>query len=354
MIYGMVGQAQSGKDTCVKIWQLLDIYYNTSYYSTHKDKKRDIQFVSDSLKRKDSSFLYNIYSECCELGVNGVGYIKDNSQWQQKAFATKLKQIVCIITGCTMKQFEDINFKNSKVPEWLGCWKLIWNDKYNTYTNIFRTKTDLDEYSTKMVWEDANFYPIEKYYYLPTYRELLQYIGTDLFRDKIHLDIHINMLMQDYKLGDCGDVACAIDSDNACEICNSYPKWLISDVRFLNETKAIKDRGGKIIKISRYDRNIIQEACKYADDMLINDNPTEELYEIEDGVEVLKRRFREDWELEYNKYLKENQSNHQSETELEQIVPDYIINNNSDISYLIQEIKNIMIKEKIINENSST
>lgn len=64
-----------------------------------------------------------------------------------------------------------------------------------------------------------------------TVRQFLQKFGTDAIRNGLHPDAWINALMSDYK-----------DSSD----------WVIVDVRFPNEAKAIKERDGIIIRLNRY------------------------------------------------------------------------------------------------------
>lgn len=109
-----------------------------------------------------------------------------------------------------------------------------------------------------------------------TGREFMQKVGTDLFRDNIHPDIWVTLLFQDYeplefpyhdtKTRDnlyhhtqctrCKKPYSGWKRQYYCKECSieltgSYPIWFITDVRFLNEAQAIKDRGGKIIRIIR-------------------------------------------------------------------------------------------------------
>lgn len=179
-IVGIAGHKQSGKNTVALIWQLL------LFEASHRYKEivgtryaNDIDFVSACIKGEEDFRPYE-YS----------------FSWQQKAFAHKLKQIVCILTGCTMKQLEGEEFKNSKLPY--------------TWTK-----------SSKII---------------TTYRELLQQLGTDIFRDNIHPDLWVDLLMEDY--------------DKA--VLERAPEnWLITDVRFVNEAEAINARGGTLIRVSR-------------------------------------------------------------------------------------------------------
>ena len=80
------------------------------------------------------------------------------SPWQIKSFAHKIKEIVSILTGCSVKDLEDQDFKNRVLPE---CW-----------------------------YKDGQ---------LTTYRWLLQNIGTECFRNNLHPDTWVNALFSDYK-----------------------------------------------------------------------------------------------------------------------------------------------------------
>lgn len=143
-----------------------------------------------------------------------------------------------------------------------------------------------------------------------TVRQALQWIGTDLFRDMFHPNTWVNALFADYKpshlyldvrvlttspdfnlrkgstitldrdwlarterstddqwkieknLGD-GKYRISQLIENAhlepedifksYRVENEYPNWIITDVRFPNEAKAIKERGGIVIRVNRFD-----------------------------------------------------------------------------------------------------
>jgi len=63
-----------------------------------------------------------------------------------------------------------------------------------------------------------------------TPRKILQLLGTEAGRQIIHPNIWVNALFADYRSDD---------------------NWIITDVRFPNESKAIKDRGGIMIRVNR-------------------------------------------------------------------------------------------------------
>ncbi len=63
-----------------------------------------------------------------------------------------------------------------------------------------------------------------------TVRDFLQKLGTDGLRDGLHVNTWVNALMADYDLGS---------------------NWIVTDTRFPNEAKAIKDAGGIVIRVDR-------------------------------------------------------------------------------------------------------
>ena len=106
------------------------------------------------------------------------------------SFADKLKDVTCVLSGCTREDLEDYDFKETQlVPDYLRPYCLN----------------------------------AEK----PTFRAFLQYFGSEVMRgvnDNIWIDC---------TLSNCG---------NDC---------IVSDCRFPNEAKAVKERGGIVIKVVR-------------------------------------------------------------------------------------------------------
>ena len=145
-----------------------------------------------------------------------------------RSFATKLKEMICLFTGCKMSELDSYRFKEDEiVPEYL--WSYCSNDKH-------------------------------------TYRSLLQGFG-DMMRDK-NPNIFID----------------SVFVDNPTNI-------IISDCRFLNEAKAIKDKGGIIVRVVR------------------------------DNVE---------------------HDYHKSETEIKEIQPDYIVYNNKSMKELYDSLAQLV------------
>jgi hypothetical protein len=124
-------------------------------------------------------------STVARLLHNATGY-------EVVSFADKLKDITCVLSGCTREQLEDYDFKeNELVPDYLRPYCLN----------------------------------AEK----PTFRAFLQHFGSEVMRgvnDNIWID---------------------------CTLDNCGKNAIISDARFPNEAKAIKERGGIVIKVVRPD-----------------------------------------------------------------------------------------------------
>ena len=120
--------------------------------------------------------------------------------FEQKAFAAKLKEVASILTGIPVHMFEDQEFKKETMPE---------------------------------EWWHTDGHTVNK----PTYRRFLQEVATEAMRDQVHPDVWVNALFADWK---------------GPKMDEYHPsKWIITDVRFPNEYKAIKDRGGIILRVER-------------------------------------------------------------------------------------------------------
>lgn len=169
-------------------------------------------------------------------------------QWAVKKFSGKLKEIASLLTGINIAKFEDQEFKESLMPiEWVEQW--------------------MD--NTTM------------HYKLMKVRDFLQRLGTEAIRDGLHKNTWVNALMADYKInpsvtthwfnadwdeiGQTWFVGDRADLPKECR--NRYydkqenyfylndraelPNWIITDCRFPNEFRAIKDNGGIVIRIER-------------------------------------------------------------------------------------------------------
>jgi hypothetical protein len=130
--------------------------------------------------------------------------LDDSSDWEIRKFADKLKDIAAHLLGVEPEDFEDPEFKKSVLPSmwWTTC--------------------------------DEGLQPM-------TVREFLQKLGTDAMRNGLHTNVWVNALMADYECTPADRAPGGWDCDN----------WIITDTRFPNEAKAIKEREGIIIRIDR-------------------------------------------------------------------------------------------------------
>lgn len=174
MIISLSGKMGSGKNTTANV----------------------IQYIIDS---KESGFTlsesnYNDY-------IKNKHYLK--CKFEQKSFAGKLKQIASMLTGATLEQLEDQDFKKLDIgPDW-GM----------------------------------------------TYRELLQKLGTEAMRNGLHENVWVNALFADYKetiIRSAVPVRAAGFIDH-----HVYPNWIITDMRFPNEMDSVKAKGGITIRVNR-------------------------------------------------------------------------------------------------------
>lgn len=237
-------------------------------------------------------------------------------KFENKKWADALKDIVCRLINCTREQLEDREFKDAELPEeWI---KYAYADSFShvyTYKNGEEVKTTVMNSvpCSKERYEEevrVNWQTAYKTVYTP--RLLLQHIGTELFRNQLLGNIWVNALMSEYKPS-CKNY-CARQTqpdDEACSHeldCDCIPDWVITDTRFPNELKAIKDRGGISIKVIRANINKL----------------------IDNGIDVTKIQ------------------EHESERALDDATFDYEIINDGSKLDLIEKVREILTKEKII------
>jgi dephospho-CoA kinase len=101
--------------------------------------------------------------------------------------------------------------------------------------------------------------------YNKTCREMMQYIGTDLFRNQLNDNIWVNIIK------------------NKIETDKINNKFVITDVRFDNEAEMIKSIGGYIIQINRNNQlisnHISENGISIKSDYYIENNGNiDELY----------------------------------------------------------------------------
>jgi len=187
------------------------------------------------------------------------------SGWHIKKFAYKLKQMVSLLTGIPVEDLEKQEVKSRELgPEW------NWYD-YAIHTGSYkspgtprdrtgeRNRLSLGSYERASL-EEKEYHDMQVH--AMTVRELLQKLGTDAVRDKVHPNAWVNALMSEYTPRVSGRTV-LVDFSNdgpvqevTTPIYGEYPNWIISDCRFGNEAQAIKDRGGVVWRV---DRDIIHQ-----------------------------------------------------------------------------------------------
>jgi hypothetical protein len=206
------GRIGSGKDTVGQIIQ---------YLTTHPENLK----------------VNPVYSQGFEYTMNyskqKEGFPFHNSNWEIKKFAGKLKQIASILTGATLDQLEDQDFKKQELgPKW---------DQSTQYNG--KECHECGSYGNTYVMSNN-----------PTYREFLQVLGTDALRNIVHENIWVNALMVDYK------TIIPINDEHFEHVSTGHytlkhdvalPHWIITDMRFPNEMDAVKARGGITIRVNR-------------------------------------------------------------------------------------------------------
>lgn len=157
------------------------------------------------------------------------------SEWEIKKFGGPLKDVVCILLGCSREDLEDRNFKDKILGrEWWTC-RLKYSNN--------RKFIPLEEYE-RMDENEKMYVELHK----PTVRDLLQRMGTEAGREQIHPNIWVNALMKDYTSITKREFH---DDKWVREDNIIYPNWIITDVRFPTEVEAIEKRGGVVIRINR-------------------------------------------------------------------------------------------------------
>jgi len=200
--------------------------------------------------------------------------------WRIKKFAAKLKNITCIILGCTMKQLEDRDFKEKELGEEWWVYEVFYGGEM---TGDY--KEGLVSYNEPHLlkgWEEHKLVKL-------TPRKIMQLLGTDAGRHIIHPQIWVSSLMSGYQ--DEGYYQEDIHPiQGNCKWISKFPNWIITDTRFPNELKAVKDRGGITIMIRRKETDHLSgdHASETALDNTEFDHVISNNGTIEDLIKVVK------------------------------------------------------------------
>ena len=285
MIIGISGKIGSGKDTVGKIIQWL----------IDQDGQA---FIGNKPFGEP-----NTIKDCVEFIISGDNLkYPDETSWQIKKFAGKLKEIVSILTGIPVEDLEKQEVKDRVLgEEWNRTFfKIIDSDDTVLFETFYKEDAELE----LCYYKDYHHRTVEliEFQNRPiTVRQLLQEIGTEALRNVIHPNIWVNALFADYYY----ENGITADGNN---IIIAEGNWIITDMRFPNELKAVKDRDGISIRVNR---TYYTEDKRY----IIGYDPFE---------------------------------THISETSLDSATFDFIINNDKDIEHLINEVKKILEKLNII------
>lgn len=191
MIIGINGKIGSGKDTVGKIIQYLLC-----------DNVGGVE-LEDVTSSNDHDW-----------------WLEEQSGFDTKKFAGKLKAMGSLLTGIPVGKFEDQDFKKTNLgPEW--SYELVGED-----------------------WVDGKPALVPM-----TVRTLLQKLGTEAMRDGLHTNVWVNALFADYK----PEIHRHEVATRAAGFIDQhvYPNWIITDMRFPNELEAVVKRGGITIRVTR-------------------------------------------------------------------------------------------------------
>ena len=259
-----------------------------------------------------------------DTGVKSFLGREIDSPYKIKKFADKLKDMVCLLIGCSREQLECREFKEKELGEEWWYWKIFGYNGTNPNGNFILIPYDNsepDKYDKITLIKS-------------TPRLFMQILGTEAGREILHPNIWVNSLFADYTSNftpcknwkkDRENINCLCGGIYAqgqnrgktmCEDESIPAKWIITDLRFPNEFEAVKDRGGITIKVNR--------------NTLITDNNG-------DPIDPNKS------------YYAISTVQHPSETALDNETRwDYVVDNNSTIEDLIKKVREILIKENII------
>lgn len=222
MIIGINGYSGSGKDTIGKLIQIASCSRLPEGY--------DIQEIV--------TFHHSMHE----------WWLEEQSGWEIKKWAGKLKDIASMLTGIPAEKFEDQEFKKTYLPEKWNFWTVsVISDgnKLLFQQGRFVSKAEAEGY-IPLLKQNYEGLPLEYAVGMQqmTVRQFLQELGTDACRKGLHPNTWINALLADYKPGPFYPNVHAEDHAK-------LPNWIITDTRFPNEAQAIKDAGGIVIRVDR-------------------------------------------------------------------------------------------------------
>jgi len=212
MIIGLSGYSGTGKDTIGAMIQMLHC---------------------DSLGNHSVNDIISNYKD-------HEWWLDDESGWEIRKWAGKLKYIATTLTGIPTSKFEDQEFKKTYLPDEWNYYtiSLIDNGKLLLQHGRFTTKQEAEDF-IPMLKETFGEFRMDYVVGMQrmTVRQFLQELGTDGLRNGLHPNTWVNSLMVDY--------------DTESLRSDKKTNWIITDTRFPNEAQAIKDAGGIVIRVDR-------------------------------------------------------------------------------------------------------
>ena len=221
MLIGISGKINSGKDLVFHMLLYLEL-------------DTQLSFVEYYEKYKNRNFYFIENKKCAET----------------------LKNVLCLLLGCTREQLEDREFKEKPLGEEWWYYKIyVGNGKYELVNYLVNDKPE--------GWVSiAN----PRYLIKPTPRLLLQLLGTECGRNIIHPNVWVNSLFSTYS--------------------PTKSNWVVTDIRFPNEADKILELGGTLIRLERpgkvsgstHESETALDNYKSFDTIIVNDGDITDLY----------------------------------------------------------------------------
>lgn len=306
-LIGISGKIGSGKDTIGKIIQYL------------------VLINSDS---SESNLTWESFNLRLSNGGGGIHLLPNEVKpfnWRIKKYAFKLKQIASLMLGIPVEDFEKQEVKDRVLgEEWWYFYYEVGGKKMYSYLEY----KDNSEYNTFLKKP-------------PTVREFLQLLGTEAMRNVIHPNAWVNALFADYK----GEVVGYDGSKGKDILSGNLPNWIITDVRFPNERKAIEEKSGIVVRVQRskpFNWTKKVDSLHYMEGKttlcgrpMLGNNYINHYKELD-------KEYGNDRLPCYECLEKINANQHPSETALDNQEWDYLINNDGTIEELIEEVRQLL------------
>jgi hypothetical protein len=257
--------------------------------------------------------------------------IWDIPLFENKKFADSLKDMMCIMLGCTRAKLEDRDYKNTELGEEWWYYKGRHGSLISYTEDSLRSSEDLIKLTPRL---------------------LLQLLGTECGRQILHPNIWVNALfskyvdckpkkgptdfsIQNYSHAECVDCKKRFSGYKRQFICNDCydthewkPNWIISDMRFPNEMEAVKSRGGVTVRI-------VKATPTLGGHIKIGDN---HIHASAQGIREFDKAIRAELGI----------VEHESENALDNAKFDYTIINDGTIKELVEKIKILLKQLKLI------